>query len=146
MMKWPVALFLCWTVTVTEPPVVIDGDTFDSRFSVWLASKTREHPGGAPIMVTERVRVLGIDTPECKKRDKKTQACIAPPEAVAASTFTVRWSNNPFFIYTCERDSFGRILGVVYREVDTSGGVEDVVYEHLSDKLRESGYDVNVGK
>jgi len=60
---------------------------------------------------------------------------------VAAANYTTRWLKKPFFIYTCERDSFGRILGVVYREIDTSGGAEHVIYQHLSDELRSNGHE-----
>lgn len=74
---------------------MIDGDTFViENVGIW--------PG---IKVDERVRVLGVDTPE------KTEAGFEE-----ATAFTDAWLHKgPFEVIACKRDVFGRILGTVIR-------------------------------
>ncbi len=87
----------CLSITL-EPSSVkrtVDGDTF----ILW-------HVG---IPAEERVRVLGVDTPE-----------IRDNLGLAAKGFTAEWlGRGPFTVYTCKRDSFGRLLAMVYRGSDT---------------------------
>ena len=88
---------LCWTITISQPAQVIDGDTFDVSAHIW------HH-----LWAYERVRVLDIDTPEMKK--------LTLQAALRAKAFTESWlAAGPFEIRSCKRDSFGRILGKVSR-------------------------------
>ena len=69
----------------------IDGDTF----VLYSINVTGE----------ERVRVLGVDTPE-----------VGQPKADSATIFTTGWLRaGNFSITTCKRDSFGRLLAIVSR-------------------------------
>ena len=71
---------------------VIDGDTF-VLFSIGVPAE-------------ERVRLLGVDTPE------KGQVGYG-----AAAAFTAAWLKaGPSELTTCKRDSFGRLLGTVERD------------------------------
>jgi len=91
------SLLFCWTVA-GQSLMVIDGDTFDARIGIWHG-----------LEVTERVRVLDLNTPEMKNSTKKA--------AEAARSFTAAWlARGPFKIETCKRDAFGRILAKVYRD------------------------------
>lgn len=85
---------------------VIDGDTFVLR--------------NAGITNTEGVRV-------CQTIDGAKAVCVNTPEtdaadpaqkleAAAATVFTEEWlMAGPFTLAACQRDSFGRLLGVVTR-------------------------------
>lgn len=74
---------------------VIDADTF-VLYSVGVPAE-------------ERVRLLGVDAVE-----------IRDTLGAAAKAFTTEWlSRGPFQLHTCKRDSFGRLLAVVYRGSDT---------------------------
>lgn len=87
---------ICLTLTLQPGHVlrVIDGDTF-ILYHVGVASE-------------ERVRVLGVDTPEMNQ--------VNGPEAKA---FTEAWlAKGPFRFMACKRDSFGRYLGNVMRDGD----------------------------
>lgn len=76
---------------------VIDGDTF-----------VLYHVG---IPAEERVRVLGINTPERGR-----------PGSVEATTFTRTWlAAGPWTLTACKRDSFGRLLGTATRGPDDLG-------------------------
>jgi micrococcal nuclease len=65
----------------------------------------------------ERVRLIGIDTPETKKRDSPIE-CFGPE----ATEFTQRLLpvGTPVYIErdVVNRDDFGRLLGYVYRAAD----------------------------
>jgi micrococcal nuclease len=80
---------------------VIDGDTIDVRFG------TNQ----------QRVRLIGIDTPETKKPNTPIQ-CFGPQ----ASDFTkhLLTEGTPVFIRRDveARDDYGRLLGYVYRSSD----------------------------
>lgn len=82
-----------WLVAVVE---TIDGDTVEVEVT-W-------EPGH---VVTERVRLLGIDTPEVKGPTR--------PAGEAAKAYTATWlvDSGPTELVVCRpaRDSFGRLLG-----------------------------------
>jgi micrococcal nuclease len=83
----------CMTATLSAQSVmrVIDGDTF-----------VLYHVG---VPAEERVRVLGVDTPE-----------RGDLGFFEAKLFTQEWLlRGPFTLTTCKRDSFGRLLGTVTR-------------------------------
>lgn len=90
---------LCLVLTLQPGHVkrILDGDTF-----------VLYHVGVPP---EERVRLLGVDTPE------KGQAGYD-----AAAEFTTAWLQaGPSELTTCKRDSFGRVLGVVTRNGESLG-------------------------
>lgn len=95
---WSVTLgLLCLSAVLPPAQVrrVIDGDT------VVL------HHVGVP--AEERVRVLGVDTPE-----------RGEPGYAEAAAFTAAWlAAGPFKIDACRRDSFGRYLAWVTRGTDS---------------------------
>lgn len=80
---------------------VIDGDTIDADF------------GGT----TERVRLIGIDTPETKKPDTPVQ-CFGPE--ASAHTAELLLADTPIRVERDAeaRDDYGRLLGYVYRSSD----------------------------
>lgn len=94
-------LALCWTVRALAGRV-IDGDTFEAQ--------VRAYPH---LVITERVRVLGVDTPE---------KATAPGDALRATRYTTAWlaaaGGEIVLRIGCEAppyDHFGRLLGVVTR-------------------------------
>lgn len=105
LFNMPTGFVGCWSLILTPADVlkVHDGDTVYLRtVAVWPGiSATEEH-----------VRILGVDTPEL--RDSLTQP------AREARAFTQQWlAQGPFTLYTCKRDSFGRLLATVSRGADT---------------------------
>jgi endonuclease YncB( thermonuclease family) len=109
-MKWIACCLLCWSVTATVVRT-IDGDTAEIKADIW--------PG---LTVTERVRVLDIDTPEKRKANWV--------EYLQATAFTRAWlERGPFQIHVCERDFAGRLLSKVWRG--------DSV---LAEELRKAGH------
>jgi micrococcal nuclease len=99
-MKWLYAILLCWTVSAL-PDRVIDGDTFIARVALWPSSVASE-----PVQLVERIRVLGVNTPEKGK-----------PGYAEALAFTAEWlKKGDVRITTCTRDAFGRILARVTRQ------------------------------
>ena len=102
---------LCWTIQITPGHILrtIDGDTF-------ILTAVRVWPGIAA--VDERVRVLGVDTPELNQ-----------PKGPEAKAFTETWlAQGPIALRVCKRDAFGRLLGEITRD-----GV------NLADALRAAG-------
>ena len=98
------------TTTVSAPPglepngiveYVIDGDTVD------VIINGRE----------ERIRLIGIDTPETKKRDSPIE-CFGP-EATAFTELLLP-VGTPVYVERdiVNRDDYGRLLGYVYRADD----------------------------
>ncbi len=84
---------------------IVDGDTIDALIDA---------PGGA---VEERIRLIGIDTPETKRPDTPIE-CFGP-EATGAITELVP-VGTPIRVErdVVARDDFGRLLGYVYRAED----------------------------
>lgn len=86
-------ILLCLVVQLSPKHVarVIDGDTF-----------VLYHVG---IPAEERIRLLGVDTPERGK-----------PGFTEAMAFTSSWlSQGDFILTACKRDSFGRMLATAQR-------------------------------
>lgn len=93
----------CLTLTVppTQVSRVVDGDTF-ILYSVGVPAE-------------ERIRLLGVDTPELHDTSAVVRA-----KALQAGRYTAEWlSRAPFSLESCKRDSFGRLLAVVTRGADT---------------------------
>ena len=120
--KFLIALF-CWTV-LGRAVRTIDGDTFVADFSVWHQTTARE-----------TVRVLGVDSPELRGKTREKGA--------EAKKFTQAWlAKGEFYINTCKRDAFGRILGTVFRG-SFSFPFKDIASEILADDLIKSGHGVS---
>lgn len=86
----------CWRAWVVAVVHVVDGDTVELEVS-WEPRH----------VATERVRLLGIDTPERKGATREA--------ADAAMRYTATWlaDSGPTELVVCRppRDSFGRLLG-----------------------------------
>lgn len=99
MKNWLATLALCWTV-MGQQVRVIDGDTFVADLEIWPNMRVRE-----------RVRLLGVNAPEVKGPHKD--------EAEKAKEFTTQWlARGRFSVEVCKTDSFGRVLGRVFRGDD----------------------------
>ena len=94
----------CWMGVGTVDRAV-DGDTLSALIRVW-----------PNVLLTERVRVLGVNTPELKGPTLEAGR--------AAMAFSDRWVRDAggrpaeLRFRTCGRDSFGRLLADVYRGTD----------------------------
>ena len=105
---------------------VIDGDTVDVEIDQGLHCRR-----------IERLRLLGVNTPEMQKPTREA--------GEAAKAFTSRWvvrdglESDPFplVIQTVKADVFGRYLADIWRLVDG---------EHLNEALVEAGHAVRVGR
>lgn len=94
-----VTILMCFTVTAM-PVRTLDGDTFEALIPIWFG-----------LTAQERVRVLGVDTPELRGPTK--------PTGLQAKAFTEAWlAKGSVEISACDRDSFGRVLGRVLRNGD----------------------------
>ena len=85
---------------------VIDGDTFDCTFEL-----------GFDISIRQRVRLLNIDTPECRTKDaeEKKYGQMAKRALIDqvkyAKVLTVKCS---------EREKFGRVLGELWADANVN--------------------------
>ena len=84
---------------------VIDGDTVDVDFVV--DGRT----------VTDRVRLIGIDTPETKKPDTPVE-CFGPEASARTEQLLPEGTEVRVVLDVEERDDYGRILAYVYRVAD----------------------------
>lgn len=96
---------------------VVDGDTIDVDidlgFNHWIHN--------------ERIRLFGVDCPECLSRDKEEKAA-----GIAAKKFVTRrlQLGGTYTISTQGKGKFGRYLGVIS---DEAGSVNDALIEnHLA--------------
>jgi micrococcal nuclease len=94
------------TTTVARRPnaivtYVVDGDTIDVSIDG----------------VEERVRLIGVDTPETKKKDTPIE-CFGPEATAFAQSLLPE--QTPIFLERDveARDDYGRLLGYVYRTSD----------------------------
>ena len=103
---------------------VVDGDTLDVRFAIW-----------EDIVLSKRLRLLDVDTPELRPRSGTEAEREAEKEAAkAALAFVQETLGNAAGVYVVtdwESDSFGRVLASVMYE-DTSGTDHDLAAELLS--------------
>jgi len=101
---------------------VVDGDTIDARFVV---------DGHA---VDERVRFIGVDTPETKKPGSPIE-CFGPE--ASARTAELLPPGTPIMVHrdTEPRDDYGRLLGYVYRTSDGLFVNETLLAEGFASKL-----------
>lgn len=106
-MKLFIAFVISWSV--------VDGDTISMQAAIW--------PG---IIVEERLRILGIDTPEMRAK----QPCERELAAKAKEFTTARLkSAKAITVFVTDRDNFGRVLGSI--DVDGSDlGAELIFAKH----------------
>ena len=83
---------------------VVDGDTVDAMIDCGFSTFKKE-----------RIRLYGIDTPECRTRDKEEKA--RGLAAKARLEELIAEGNNEFIIETSidKKGKYGRLLGVLYK-------------------------------
>ena len=97
---------------------VVDGDTVDVDVDL----------GWSTFRCGERIRLYGVDTPECRTRDaKEKQAGLAAKDYVTRRLQLGR----TYTLTTKEKGKFGRYLGVILLEDGTSIN-EALVEENLA--------------
>ena len=86
---------------------VVDGDTVDVDVDL----------GWSTFRCGERIRLYGVDTPECRTRDVKEKKA-----GLAAKDFVTRrlQHGGTYTLTTKEKGKFGRYLGVIFFEDGTS--------------------------
>ncbi len=97
---------------------VVDGDTVDLDVSL----------GFGVSRINERIRLYGIDTPECRTRDAEEKKA-----GLAAKDYVKRrlQQGRTYILTTKEKGKFGRYLGVIKLEDGTSINAE-LVKENLA--------------
>ena len=97
---------------------VVDGDTvdvdIDLGFDTWKCG--------------ERIRLYGIDTPECRTRDAEEKAAGFLAKEFVEDALHV---GGTYRLQTKEKGKFGRYLGTIYLTDDTSINAA-LVTEHLA--------------
>ena len=97
---------------------VVDGDTVDVDvdlgWSIWRCG--------------ERIRLYGIDTPECRTRDAEEKAAGLLAKAFVEDALHV---GGIYTLTTREKGKFGRYLGVIFISDKTSINAA-LVTEHLA--------------
>lgn len=104
---------------------IVDGDTFDAMFHIW-----------ADLIRVQRVRVLGLDTPELRPRKGTDEEKEAEKLAAqAAMDFVAGILNQPdaalALVTDWKADSFGRVLAAV-EYTDVSGEVRSLTAEVIA--------------
>lgn len=85
---------------------VIDGDTFVIR-----NAGITNHEGVRVCQTIDGAKAVCVNTPETDAADPEQKL-----QAAAATLFAEEWlMAGPFTLAACQRDSFGRLLGVVTR-------------------------------
>jgi micrococcal nuclease len=98
---------------------VVDGDTVDAEIDL-----------GFDVSVKKRIRLVGIDTPECRTRDLKEKALgLAAKDRVKA----ILAENPKFVLESTEIGKFGRVLGKIH--VNHLDGTESLTQICLNDQL-----------
>jgi len=97
---------------------VVDGDTVDVDvdlgFGTWRCN--------------ERIRLYGVDTPECRTRDAQEKAAGLLAKEFVQDALHVGGTYN---LQTKEKGKFGRFLGVIFISAKTSINAA-LVTEHLA--------------
>lgn len=97
---------------------VVDGDTLAGDIEVGFDLTLKD----------QRIRLLGINTPEMRGLDK--------PDGIAAKSFVVDvLTDTEVIINSVDKDNFGRILADVYYGKDGE-------WTYLNDQLLEAGHAV----
>ena len=98
---------------------VVDGDTIDALIDL-----------GFDMHKSIRVRLVGINTPECRTRDLKEKALgLAAKDRVKA----ILKENPKFTLESTKLGKFGRVLGNIY--ITILDGTESLTQICLNDQL-----------
>jgi len=97
---------------------VVDGDTVDVDIDLGFDTWRRG----------ERIRLYGIDTPECRTRDADEKAAGQLAKEFVEDALHV---GGTYRLQTKEKGKFGRYLGTIYLTDDTSINAA-LVTEHLA--------------
>jgi len=98
---------------------VVDGDTIDVVIDL-----------GFDVFIKKRVRLVGIDTPECRTRDLEEKARgLAAKDRVKA----ILKENIKFVLESTELGKYGRVLGKIH--ISILDGVELLTQVCLNDQL-----------
>lgn len=94
---------------------VIDGDTIDAEIDL-----------GFNVVIRQRIRLYGIDTPESRTRDLEEKE-----RGLAAKQRLTEILPKEFIVKTMlnKRGKFGRILGVLYINMNDETSVNDMLVE-----------------
>jgi micrococcal nuclease len=94
---------------------VIDGDTIDAEIDL-----------GFNVVIRQRIRLYGIDTPESRTRDLEEKE-----RGLAAKQRLTEILPKEFIVKTMlnKRGKFGRILGVLYINTEDKTSVNDMLVE-----------------
>jgi len=113
---------------------VIDGDTVDVFIDL-----------GFDIIKAERIRLLGIDTPELRSQDTvEKQAAQEAKDYVQGWFAAIEKSGEDVYVRTSKSDKYGRYLGIIfYREDSTEYGAptEHILNQDLLDRGLAKEYD-----
>ena len=98
---------------------VVDGDTVDADIDL-----------GFDVKIKKRIRLVGINTPECRTRDLKEKALgLAAKERVKA----ILTENIKFTLESTELGKYGRVLGKIH--INKLDGTESLTQICLNDQL-----------
>ena len=98
---------------------VVDGDTIDAEIDL-----------GFDISVKKRIRLVGINTPECRTRDLEEKAKgLAAKDRVKA----ILAENPKFNLESTELGKYGRVLGKIH--INILDGTESLTQICLNDQL-----------
>ena len=98
---------------------VVDGDTIDAEIDL-----------GFDISVKKRIRLVGINTPECRTRDLEEKA----KGLAAKDRVTAILAENPIFnLESTELGKYGRVLGKIH--INILDGTESLTQICLNDQL-----------
>ena len=98
---------------------VVDGDTVDAEIDL-----------GFDVKIKKRIRLVGINTPECRTRDLKEKALgLAAKERVKA----ILTENIKFTLESTELGKYGRVLGKIH--INKLDGTESLTQICLNDQL-----------
>ena len=98
---------------------VVDGDTVDAEIDL-----------GFDVSVKKRIRLVGINTPECRTRDLKEKALgLAAKDRVKA----ILAENPKFDLESTEVGKYGRVLGRIH--ITVLDGTESLTQICLNDQL-----------
>lgn len=107
---------------------VVDGDTVDGFIDL-----------GFDVIKFERIRLLGIDTPETRTKDAAEKAAGLRAKSYVEEWFNARERNDEdVFVRTSKTEKFGRYLGVIYYESEAE---DAVLNEALLDNGLAKAYD-----
>ena len=108
---------------------VIDGDTIDVTIDL-----------GFKVLIKERIRLYGINTPESRTRDlEEKKRGIAAKERLHKILWDAERAGYKLAVQTEKAGKFGRYLGVIFTINDRS---EEPVRVNVNQQLVEEGHAV----